>query len=319
LQRALTERDDELHPVREPAADWAETCWFAAAVPERGLGIWTYPFFRAGLGVMGCAVYIWGPGATELWQQPYYRQYWHLPIPEGLRLTDMSLPVGLSYTRREPLRRYSISYRDGDAVSFDLEWTALHAPEGLGVTDEIGHWDQFGKVTGRLVLGDATIDIDCVEARDRSWSPRRESRSRTRLGYSYGAVGAGERAFLFSNRRVADGTQAPLGGFVLEDGATREIVDGKRHVRRDASGRPESVTVDVTEAGGTTWTATGEIVSQFAMHTSPYFVWVSMVRWTMPDGSVAWGEDQDTWSPGSWRSEYPGPVARDLGVPGAAQ
>jgi hypothetical protein len=55
------------------------------------------------------------------------------------------------------------------------------------------------------------------------------------------------------------------------------------------------------------------------MHTSPYFVWVSMVRWTMPDGSVAWGEDQDTWSPGSWRSEYPGPAARDLGVPGAAQ
>jgi hypothetical protein len=38
------------------------------------------------------------------------------------------------------------------------------------------------------------------------------------------------------------------------------------------------------------------------MHTSPYFVWVSQMRWTLPDGSVAWGEDQDTWSPGELRS-----------------
>lgn len=306
VARGLTPDDDELHPVRTPSEDWAETAWFAAAVPERGLGIWTYPFFRTGLGVMGCAVYVWGPGASELWAQPYYRQYWHLPVPEGLRLSAMTLSTGLSYRTLEPLTRYAIHYADGDQIRLDLDWSAVHPPHGLGVTDDVGHLDQFGRVTGELVLHGETIAIDCVEMRDRTWSPRRESRARTRLGYSYGAVGPdGARAFLCSNRRVADGTQALLGGFVLHHGVTTPLTTGERAVRRDAEGRPLTIELTISTAGGEAQLVRGEVVSRFAMHTSPYFVWVSMVRWTLPDGTTAWGEDQDTWSPNAWREAFP--------------
>jgi hypothetical protein len=35
-----------------------------------------------------------------------------------------------------------------------------------------------------------------------------------------------------------------------------------------------------------------------------------MVRWTLPDGSRAWGEDQDTWSPRAWKEQY---LANSLG------
>lgn len=304
MTRHVIAEDDELHPVRLPAADWAETAWFAAAIPERGIGIWTYPFFRTGLGVMGCAVVVWGPGATELWQQPYYRLYWHLPIPDNVRLSDMALPNGLSYRMLEPLRQYAVRYRDGDALTLDLEWSGIHPVQPLGVTDEIGHLDQLGRVTGEAILHGERLVIDCIEMRDRTWSPRRESRTRTRLGYSYGAASE-SLAFLCSNRRVSDGSQALLGGYVLRDGAVHDLTDGVRTVRRDATGRPISVTLEIRDRGGVAQEISGEIVSQFTMHTSPYFVWVSMVRWTLPDGTVAWGEDQDTWSPGAWRHEFP--------------
>lgn len=298
--RPLSAADDELHPPRDGSPDWAETAWFAAAVPERGIGIWTYPLFRANLGVAAVAVYVWGPGGTELWQQPYYRLFWHLPMPDGLRLSDMELPNGLSYRTREPLTRYEVRYRDGDALHLDLDWTALHPPHAVGVTEEVGHLDQLGRVRGELVLHGERMEIDCVEMRDRTWSPRREARSRTRLGYSYGASVAGT-GFLWSDRRLPDGTQAPLGGFALGGSGVRDLVDGRREVRRDAHGRPAAVTVSARDAQGTEVRAAGEVLSQFAMHTTPYFVWVSQVRWRLPDGTVLYGEDQDTWSPGAWR------------------
>ena len=47
---------------------------------------------------------------------------------------------------------------------------------------------------------------------------------------------------------------------------------------------------------------TGTVVSLLSHIATPFFVWVSLVRWTLPDGSEAFGEDQDTWSPGKLRS-----------------
>ena len=38
------------------------------------------------------------------------------------------------------------------------------------------------------------------------------------------------------------------------------------------------------------------------MPSTPWFVWACMVRWTLPDGSQAYGEHQDTWSPGMLRA-----------------
>jgi hypothetical protein len=61
----LTAADDEPHTPRPGTPDWAETAWFAAAVSQRGLGIWTYPLFRTDLGVAAVAVYVWGPGAAR--------------------------------------------------------------------------------------------------------------------------------------------------------------------------------------------------------------------------------------------------------------
>jgi len=284
---------------------WAETAWFAAQIPERRLGIWTYPLFRQALGVMSFSVYIWGPDARELWQQPYYRLYWHQPIPADLDLRDFEIDAGLSYKMLEPLQTYEIAYRDEGSVDLSMRFEGIHPAQPLGVEDGHGHIDQLGRVTGSLVLHGEHFEIDCIEMRDRTWSPRRERRERTRLGYSYGAVDAGS-AFLHASAFREDGDQRALGGFVIvAPGEQRELRDLRREVDRDADGRPVRVHLSAIDEEGQPFAAEGEIVSQMAMNTSPYFVWVSQVRWQLADGRIAWGEDQDTWSPGRLRRDLP--------------
>lgn len=300
----LTAADDQLHPPRAGDPTWAETAWFAAQVPERRLGIWTYPLFRTNLGVMSTAIYVWGPEGNELWQHPYFRYYWHQPIPDGLDLRDFTTPTGLHYRCVEPLTSYEITYSDGDALSLELRFDAIHPPHELGIADDYGHIDQLGRVQGEMVLHGEKIAIDCIEMRDRTWSPRRERRDRTWLTYSYGATDE-RTAFHCATRVDKTGQQVLLGGYTLRDGAMHELNAGTRETERDADGRPVRVTVTTTDATGAEVHARGEVVSQLAMHTSPYFVWVSQMRWTLPDGSVAWGEDQDTWSPGELRSRLP--------------
>jgi hypothetical protein len=301
MPSALTAADDELHRPRPDDPTWAETAWFAASIPERGICIWLYPLFRPNLGVMSFAAYVFGPGGRELWQQPYYRLYWHEPMPAGLRLTDFELPIGLSYKTLAPLSSYRLSYDDGEAMSVSMTFEALHAPHELGIDGERGHIDQFGRVRGELVLHGERMEIDCIEMRDRTWSPRREHRDGTWLTYSYGAASE-TSAFHCATKPRQDGTSALLGGFVIREGQVRQLVAGERAAIRDADGRPLTLSVSVEDDSGDTAEIRGEVVSQMAMHTSPYFVWVSLVRWTLPDGSTAWGEDQDTWSPGRLRS-----------------
>jgi hypothetical protein len=268
---SISPADDALHEPRGDDPTWAETAWFAAAVPERGLAVWLYPLFRAGLGVLSCGVYVWGPGADELWQQPYFRHWWHLPLPDGLDLRSCELPNGLAYECLEPLTAYRARFADGDQIRVELEFRALHPPHAFGVGEGRGHLDQLGRVTGELVLHGERHAIDCIEMRDRTWSPRRESRDRTRLGYSYGAL-SGTRAFHCATRIDDAGAASLLSGFVLRDGAVRELVAGQRTVQRDALGRPERIELRGSDEDGQPLEASGEVVSRLALHTSPYFV-----------------------------------------------
>ena len=42
------------------------------------------------------------------------------------------------------------------------------------------HFDQAGHVTGRMVLRDEVVPIDCYSVRDRSWGPRPQGRPKRR-------------------------------------------------------------------------------------------------------------------------------------------
>jgi hypothetical protein len=299
----LTAADDGFHAGTTEDRSWTETCWFAASVPERGLAIWTYPLFRPELGIMSCGIYVWEPGAEELWQLPYYRTWWHLPIPPDAVLERLALPTGLRYERLEPLTAYRVTYED-DGIALDMTFRALHPPHAVGVEPgRHGHFDQLGRVTGELTLGDERIALDCVEMRDRTWSPRRESRQQAFVSYSYGATADGGAGFHLSTRHRPDrGVDQLLTGFLLDDGATTPLADGTCEVERDEQGRPVAVRLRGRTADGADLEADGVVLSRLSMPSTPWFVWACVVRWTLPGGRVAHGEHQDTWSPALLRA-----------------
>lgn len=300
----LTERDDFFHPPTKEPQDWAETAWFACYLADRDIVLWFYPLFRSGLGVMSCGVYVYGPGQAEPWELLYYRQAWHMPIPEEITgPCDFLLPNSLRYKVIKPLMNYRIDFED-EEFSANLSFEALHEPHPLGVTEEVGHLDQFCRVRGEVMLHGERIEVDDVGMRDRTWGPRREHRQMTRLGYSYGARledGDVAAAFHASSRMISSDESRFMTGFLLERGRKTDLSNVARTVHRDFRGRPVAIDLALTSQDGTVRQVTGAVQGQMTLFTSPYIVWISSVRWTLPDGSVVVGEDQDTWSPGRLR------------------
>ena len=94
----MSHPDDEFHPPTNDDPFWSETAWFAFSVPERKLAGWTYPFFRTNQGTCSAAVFLWDDRGDSPFDCRYYKQIWHLPVPD--QLTDFDLPNGLGYTTR---------------------------------------------------------------------------------------------------------------------------------------------------------------------------------------------------------------------------
>lgn len=298
----LTAADDRLHSPVDDDPWWTETAWFGFAVPDAGICGSVYQIYRTTQGVMATAVYVWSPGSEDLRQLPYYRTFWHLPIPDGAHPCDNDLPSGLSIRTETPMSTYRIAYRDEPELVLDLRWEGIMAAQPFHVSDGMGHLDQLGRVTGHVELHGRSYPVDCIEMRDRSWTPRRETSRRTRRGYAYGASDDGAAAFFIASN-VPTGADADdvIGGWVRHDGEVIPVIRGHRSVVRDGEHRPTGIGIDIeTEAGTERWD--GVVRSRLALPTTPYFAWMSLTAWTSDDGTAAWGEDHDSWSPARWRA-----------------
>lgn len=290
-----TAADDSFHP---PASDdpwWTETAWFGFAVPERALAGAVYPIFRPNLGVCAAGVHVWDTSGEAAHEVRYSRTWWHLPMPDH-DLTDLRLANGLRYERLEPLRRYGIEFGD-DEIELQLEFEALHPPYAPMLGPH-GHLDQAGRVRGLLRLHGESIDVDCFEMRDRSWSVRADQGA-VAAGYDYAIAAPGHALQAMS--MVAGDTSIVVAGYHLRDGEVVPLTGGTRTVERDGI-RPVRIRLEVVDATGRAVEAIGTVVNRFAFQSSPnYFAWMCLTRWTL-DGVDAWGEDQDVWSPDRLRA-----------------
>jgi hypothetical protein len=299
----LTAADDRLHPPVGNDPWWTETAWFGFAVPEQDLCGSIYQIYRTNQGVMATAVYVWQGDRQDLRELPYYRTFWHLPMPSDAHPLDNELPSGLSISTEEPMHAYRLRYDDPGELHLDLVFEAIHPAQPFHVSGGMGHLDQLGRIHGEMVLHGRPLAVDCIEMRDRSWTPRRETSKRTRRGYTYGATPEGQGFFVGTSVDPSseDGPDEVLGGYVLRGGDVVPITAGIRRVERDDEHRPCRVVVQVV-AGGEEMTVRGEVSSRLALPTTPYFAWMSLVRWTADDGWSGWGEDHDSWSPARWRA-----------------
>jgi hypothetical protein len=297
----LSHPDDELHPPASSDPDWTETCWFTFSVPERRLSGQLYPFIRTNQRVVAGGAYVWDERGDQPWNCQYAKNFWHLPLPDGARLSDLSLANGLRIRCLEPLSRYAIAYDDpdgGDELHVALEFQGVARPNYLGH----GHLDQPGRYRGTIVLRGESIRVDAFGFRDRSWGARSQfgpgltGTPAGRGGYSY-ATASERDAFHTITMDFGQGCLS-IHGYLLRDGTWAKLTSGRREVReRDAtSGYPLRVEIDGVDELGRSLHAEGNCLNRLGLHLNPNLFTVNCLAEWRFDGITAFGEDHDNWS-----------------------
>lgn len=301
-ERAIGPADDGFHFDTMSERWWeTETCWFSFYEPRRALGGWLYAMVRPNIGTVAGGCWIWDPSAHLPWEALYNANYTCLRLPQDADLRNVALPTGVSITALEPLHRYRLGYEDGDRVRLQLEFEAVMAPVALASSasgfGSLGHFDQFGRVHGELVLHGERIAIDCLSMRDRSWGPRPEHRPK-RSTYVTGMSDPGNGFLAMTD---PDRPGEPIThGFLLRDGVVHPWAGGTRRAERSAQhGWTESLTVEGHDAAGRKLRAHGRTQSRIVINRHTFIDVNSLVRWDL-DGRPAWGEDQDCWPVHAW-------------------
>jgi hypothetical protein len=303
---ALRADDDDFH-VPGDHRWFHETAWFWWFVPEHRIGGWLYNWVRPNIGTSGGGAWVWDDSTFFHLEVPYYACYSNLRLDADRDLRDFTYPSGVSVRMLEPLTRYALGYADRDLVNVDLVFDAVMPPwvgRADGDPPHTTHFDQVGRVTGRMVLRGDAYDVDCLAIRDRSWSPRPERWKDGKVGYCNACND--DVAFLALSAAGTRGEAADRvhSGYFVKDGRRAAIVDGTREIERDPrDGFLRRITLEAEDRDGRRFTARGASLSRMAMPIPGVHgvVWTSLVDWTV-DGQQAWGEDQDAWPVHGWSS-----------------
>ena len=292
--------DDEFHEPTTDDPEWTETCWFTFTVPERGLSGQLYPYFKRNQGVAAGGAFFWDGHHERPETCVYAKQFWHLPLADDARLTDLELANGIRYSCLEPQTQWAVRYDDpdgGDEIHVDLTVTGVVPPNMLGES----HVDQACRYQGTIVLHGEEIAVDSYGFRDRSWGPRPQygqgihGGGSMRGGYSY-ATASDRDAFHAITMDFGTGCIA-IHGYVLRDGVWAKVKSGTREVvERDEHGFPVLVVLDLVDEQGREVHAEGRLHNSIAFLINPNLFTINgLTEWTF-DGVTAWGEDHDNHS-----------------------
>ena len=297
-EKLLTELDDDFHAPLSDSWWETETVWFSFYVPERRIGAWLYNFVRPNIGVTGGGVMLYDDLAWSHVETPYYRCYNVMQLPEKRDLRDITFPSGVAVTALRPLTSYRLTFDDSERLTLDVQWDAITDPwVGKLVDGTPRHLDQFGRVTGHLVLHGERLEIDCYAMRDRSWQHTRREQWKDGggNGYTCGAADASASVFMIGEEQASD-------GFLVLDGHRAGLAHGRRRVERDpATSQVSRVVLTGKDTEGRDFEVVSSAVSKMAM-TVPGVqgvCWTTMLDMSI-NGTHAWGEDQDFWPINGW-------------------
>ena len=300
--QTFTPRDDRFH-FEEMGQDWwaTETAWFSFHHPARRLGGWLYTLIRPNIGTVSGGAWVWDHRAHLPWEALYTANYTALELPRDQNLDDCKLPNGVAVRVLEPCKRYALGYDDGERFQAQLEFNGVMPPEPLtAASSTFGsarHFDQFGHVTGEIVLHGERIAIDCIGMRDRTWGRRPEDRPR-QAAYVTGAADA-NNGFLAVTHVRPEGDKVAY-GFLRRDGNTISLAEGERSVERDPQqGWITRITIAARDQAGREFVAVGEPMSRIILNRHTFIDINSLIRWDL-NGVEAWGEDQDMWPIHRW-------------------
>jgi hypothetical protein len=265
------------------------------------LGGWVYTMARPNIGTVAGGVWIWDDTAAIPWEILYYTNYTALRLPRDQDLTDIALPNGVSIRMIEPLTRYDVRAQDEGRLDLSLRFDAVMPPRPLrkagSAFKNLNHFDQFGHVTGTILLHGETIPIDCLAIRDRSWGPRPETRP-GKSAYVTGIANA-DHGFL-AVTKWNDPSDTVAYGFLRRDGKTGDLVGGRRIVERDpAQGWVTRITIDAEDEHGRALHAVGRRLSGIIINRHSFIDSNGLMEWSI-DGETGHGEDQDMWPVHDW-------------------
>ena len=282
-----------MHPVGD-AAHWSESYYFNFYDPETQVGMFTRMGWRPGSGWADALHVLYLPGSRVLFT------YGRREIAGELRQYDGDLSVGkLSLKCVTPHERWLIDYSgeaqdiaDGEILlqrskqrpegwftpaylDMSLEFECLSSPHFL-MNDVAGHFEQSGKVSGTVKLGDEQWAVEGLGVRDKSWGPRDWSMGQSTGGAAKDGAGASahphvhwfsmnfgpELALGGSALRQEDGSWKTVGSWLLRQDKKIELRD--IHVEtcyKPGSILQESVVITATTEEGEDIRVTGEMVN----------------------------------------------------------
>ncbi len=183
------DNNELMHPVGDQPA-WSESYYFNFVDPDTGIGMFTRMGFRPGSGWADAlhVVYLGGKRVAFT--------YGRRDIEQNLSAYDGDLNAGdLTIRCVEPFKQWRISYHGpaqdiADAqvllrrskeraegwftpavLDMDLTFACTTDPHYAG-QGEHGHFEQAGRVSGEIRLGDQQFNVAGFGVRDKSWGPR---------------------------------------------------------------------------------------------------------------------------------------------------
>lgn len=256
--------DADFHFKPDSHWQWVETIALPFCIPEENINVIVYVVARPMLGVCMADVTILDR-ITDLWEeQAYVDNQQHMPCPE--KLSDFSLPNGLSIKAVDPTRHYRVEYQGIDDTWFKLDYHALHTAYDINDPDIdplaaerngpawdsswAGHYEMTYRITGELVVRGKHYAVDCVETGDRSWGPRPE-RENGAVIWWHVSFGEALTCHMFVKHDIATTNEmgALISGYILEDGELSGLVSasGRQNYR---GAMPMVGEVSVTDARG---------------------------------------------------------------------
>jgi hypothetical protein len=295
--------DDDLFHEKTDDPYWAESSWFAVAIPEPAVHGLIRMWYRPNLGMCCAGPGFWDRRSTSPVDALYWDVHWLQPIPPG-NMLDSTFPSGLVVERLVPGRRFRFRY-ERDACAFELIWNAVSDPHPMvpdhPVTEHAftGHFEQPGRMTGTLVIGDRHYDVDCWSMRDRSWGPR--SHEQVHQGdYLWGIQSPDDSFHVLSV--TEGGVNLVRGGYLLRDGIMADLVAGRTWTEGRIDGlRSDRIVVDAQDRLGRVLRADGATRNgiHWMLYPREVVVW-AQVEWRIGAARV-WGEQQEFFPAGTAR------------------
>ncbi len=250
--------DELFHPVGDDPA-WSESYYFNFVDPETGVGAFTRMGFRPHDGWADALHAVYLPGGRVAFT---YGRRTDLSPSAVTALGSSDPSVGhLTLRRGEAFQRWEIVY-SGDAqdmveptvmlaatkdrpagwnrptqLDMEVAFEAISAPH-YAVGGAQGHFEQTGRVSGEIRVGDERWDVHGYGVRDKSWGPRTWQAPSGTAAKAGGPATVQRGCFLnwFSMNfgadlalggacgKTADGTFKGK-GWIQRDGATLDLTD----------------------------------------------------------------------------------------------